>query len=87
MRRHSQRKYDWFGYGVWFIFGALVSGLPVFVLHFAIETRTMSGWQIIGLLSVCCLSGGLYGGWKHRRQWELENSAGAIVNEILDDRG
>ena len=87
MSRHSQRRYDWFGYGVWFVFGALLSGLPVFVLDFAIETRAMSGWHTIGLMSVCCLAGGLYGGRQHRRRWELENAAGEVVDDILNNRG
>lgn len=86
MSRHFPRKYDWFVYGVWFVFGALLSGLPVFVFHFALEMRAMSGWQVLGLLSVCCLAGGLYGGRKHRRQWEHENLAGKAVDDVLNNR-
>jgi len=80
--RRVQRNYDWFGYGLWFVFGAVVCGLPVFVFHVAVESAAMGKWQLIGLLTVCCLGGGLYWGRKHRRAWELENAAGEVADEI-----
>ncbi len=82
MSRHSPRQYDWLGYGLWFGFGAIIGGIPFFVFHVALETATMSAWQIIGLLTVCCLAGGLWEGRKHRRQWERENAAASILEEI-----
>ena len=83
MKRTSQRPYDWFGYGVWFGFGALIGGLPLFVFHFAWHTVELGRWQVIGLLSACCLAGGLMWGRKHRRQWERENSAGEMMDDFF----
>ena len=86
MKQLRPRKYDWFGYGVWFFYGAVVGGLPLFVLHFALHTLNTGTWQIVGLLAVCCLAGGLWWGRKHRRRWQDENAAGEIADEILGNR-
>lgn len=72
--RSRQQRYDWFGCGVWFVCGAVLSGIPWFVLHFAPETRELGTWQVMGLLVVCCLAGRLYAGRKDRRQREMEKS-------------
>ena len=70
MGRLTPREYDWFGYVVWFGYGMVIGGLPVFVLHIAVESVKMSNKQLIGWLVVCCLGGGFWWGRKHRREWE-----------------
>jgi hypothetical protein len=74
MSRFWRKDYDWFGYCLYFVYGAVVGGLPVFIFHILAESAAMSTWHLIGWLTVCCLGGGFWFGRKHRRQWEHDNS-------------
>ena len=83
MKRRSRRRYGWFGYGVWFVFGMLLGGGQLFVFHVALHTISLSMGQMVALMVVCGLIGGLWWGRRHRRQWERENAQAEMIEEIF----
>ena len=81
MRRHV-RKYDYFGYVVWFILGAFFGGIPL-VLDLMIHSADWSWLTLVEVMAVCGLIGGLIWGRKHRRRWENEYNADELFREVM----
>lgn len=80
--RRLRRRYDWFGYAIWFLGGMLLGGIPIF-LHLVGHSVHFSFLQLFGFMLVCGLLGGLIWGRKHRMQWENENRADELLEEVI----
>jgi HEAT repeat protein len=80
--RRQRRKYDWLGYAIWFGGGMLLGGIPIF-LHLVLHSIHFSFLRLFGLMLVCGLLGGLLWGRKHRKQWENENRADELLEEVI----
>ena len=53
-----RRPYNWFGYGAYFVCGALLGGIPIF-FHFVTDSADWSMKTLVGVMIACGLLGGL----------------------------
>jgi hypothetical protein len=60
----------------------LLGGIPIF-FHLVLHTVHFSFIKLFGFMLVCGLAGGLIWGRKHRIQWENENRADELLEEVV----